>query len=64
MQKEFSPDFKMRGTLLKLCTEKGMSNSMILQIVAPMKGKTNEEKEIIAAQILKEKFNISSAQIR
>ena len=61
MQEEFSPDFKMRGKLLKLCMDRGMSLSTISKIVQPMKGKTDEEKEVIAAQILKEKFNINSA---
>ena len=32
--------------------EKGMSNDMILDLVAPMRGKTDEEKEILAEQIL------------
>jgi len=62
MQEKFSPNFQMRGTLLKLCTEKGMSNNMILKIVEPMRGKTEEEKEKIASQIIKERFNTNSEQ--
>ena len=34
------------------CMEKGMSNDMILDLVAPMRGKTDEKKEILAEQIL------------
>ena len=40
MQEKLGPDFQMRGTLLKLCMEKGLSNNMILKIVEPMCGKT------------------------
>ena len=58
MQKGYSQDFKNRDALLKLCMESGMSYGEILKIVEPMHGKTPEEKEIIAEQILREKFNI------
>lgn len=64
MREVLSEKYEKRNRLLKLCMEKGMSNSMISELVEPMKGKTDEEKEVIAAQILKEKFNISSEQIR
>lgn len=54
MQKEYSPDFKMRGKLLELCMQKGMPLEMISRLVKPMDGKTPEEKEAIAEKILKE----------
>jgi len=62
MHKNYSPDFVMRGRLSEIFMEQGMSLDMISEIVAPMAGKTPEEKEAIAAKILEEKFNISSEQ--
>lgn len=43
-----------RDKLLKLLIGKGMSNSAILDIIEPMSGKSQEEKEAIAKQIMKE----------
>ena len=52
MQKETKNPSEKRNLLLMACMEKGMSNDMILDLVAPMRGKTDEEKEILAEQIL------------
>ena len=62
MQEKLGPDFQMRGTLLKLCMEKGLSNNAILKIVEPMRSKTEEGKEKIASQIINERFNTNSEQ--
>ncbi|MBR4578520.1 MAG: hypothetical protein IKO22_02775 [Oscillospiraceae bacterium] len=43
-----------RGELLKLCSEKGLSPSQIVGIVEPMRGKTNSEKEALAAQLIEQ----------
>ena len=52
MREGMNPKSRKRAELLKTCLEKGMSNDMILNLVAPMRGKTDEEKEILAEQIL------------
>ena len=52
MQNETRNPYQKRNQLLKFCLEKGMSNDMIMNLVAPMRGKTDEEKEIMAEQIL------------
>ena len=54
MQEGIRPGTEKRCELLKICLEKGMSNSMISKIVEPMRGKTEEEKEQIAEKALKE----------
>lgn len=54
MPKEFTKDFKMRGRLLEMCREMNMSLDTIAKTVRPMRGKTPEEKEQIAAQIIQE----------
>ena len=53
MEKQVIMDSKNRDKLLMKLTEMGMPNSSILEIVHPMKGKSHEEKEQIAAEILK-----------
>ena len=40
-----------RDKLLKMLTGKGISNDIIARLVLPMRGKTQEEKEKIAAEI-------------
>lgn len=57
MLKGLNPKRKNRSLLLKKCTELGMSNAMILNLVEPMEGKTDEEKEQIAADLLEELEN-------
>ena len=54
MRREYPEDFKMRGRLLELCMEMGMSSGTTLKTVRPMDGKTPEEKEQIAEQIIQE----------
>ena len=41
-----------RDKLIKACLDRGMSASAMGEIVAPMYGKSNEEKEQIAKEIL------------
>lgn len=53
MQKGMRPGTEKRCELVMFCLEKGMSNSMILSIIEPMQGKTEEEKEAIADKALK-----------
>ena len=52
MQGETNNPYNKRNQLLKTCMEKGMSNDTIMNLVAPMRGKADEEKEIMAEQIL------------
>ncbi|MCI5682470.1 MAG: hypothetical protein MR284_01840 [Clostridiales bacterium] len=54
MQREYPNDFKKRGKLSELFMERNMPIDMILKIVQPMKGKSQEEKEIIAEKIFQE----------
>ena len=55
MMKNDPGDTTMRNKLLRTCLDKGMSASTVLQLVKPMAGKSNEEKERIAAEILKKR---------
>ena len=48
------PDTKNRDKLLRALIDRGISNSTIAEIVKPMRGKTQEEKEQIAMKLLKE----------
>ena len=43
MQREYPNDFKKRGKLSELFMERNMPIDMILKIVQPMKGKSQEE---------------------
>ena len=54
MKKGIRPGTEKRCELLTLCMELGMSSSMILPLVEPMEGKTDEEKEQMAEQIILE----------
>ncbi len=47
------PDTSKRDKLLKELNSRGMSNRAILRILEPMDGKTQEQKELIAGQIMK-----------
>ena len=62
MREISSEKYKNRNCLLKLCLEHGISNSKISELVEPMRGKSDEEKEIIASQIIKETFHIDRQQ--
>ena len=53
MKKVNTGDTTNRNALLRMCMEKGMSPSTVLQLTEPMAGKSNAEKEQIAAEILK-----------
>ncbi len=44
-----------RDKLLKTLIGQGTSNDTLSKIVAPMRGKTQEEKERIAAKIMKDR---------
>ena len=63
MREISSERYKNRNCLLKLCLEHGISNSIISKLVEPMRGKSDKEKEIIAAQIIKEIFHPDREQI-
>ena len=52
MQQETKTDYEMRTELLKTCLEKGMSCSMIADLTNPLRGKSEAEKEALAAGIL------------
>ena len=54
MKEKFSPKYQHRNRLLKWCMDNGLSNSEILQLVEPMRGKTDEKKEQMAERILRE----------
>ena len=46
--------YKNRSRLLRKCLDLGLQASTILELVQPMEGKTEEEKESIAANIIEE----------
>ena len=48
------PTTSKRNELLKMFMEKGMLSDTVLPIVALMEGKTEEEKEQIAARVIEE----------
>lgn len=52
MKKGLQPNTKDRYKLSKYCREKGMSASTFRQLIEPMRGKTDEEKEKIAENLL------------
>ncbi len=54
MKQNQRPITTERDKLLKLLIDQGMQNSAILDIIEPMSGKSQEEKEAIAKQIMKE----------
>ena len=54
MEKNTLPDRTNRQRLLKACMDRGLPQSTILRVVAPMAGKADDEKEKIAAEILPE----------
>lgn len=62
MRREYPEDFKMRGRLLELCMEMGMSSGTTLKTVRPMDSKTPEEKEQIAEQIIQELTSNSNSE--
>ncbi len=62
MRREYPEKFKMRGKLYDICTEMNMSRSMIAKTVRPMEGKTPEEKEQIAEQIIQELTSNSNSE--
>ena len=45
-------DTTYRNALLKACLDKGLSVSSIEKMTAPMRGKSNEEKEQLAKETL------------
>lgn len=52
MQKGIRPGTEMRCELLKTCSERNTPWSIRRQITEPMRGKTEQEKEQMASQIL------------
>ena len=51
MKKGIQPNTENRLKLSKYCREKGMSPSAFRQLIEPMRGKTEKEKEQIACQL-------------
>ena len=52
MKQSFTEERVNRQKLLKSCMDRGLSQSAILQVIMPMAGKTDNEKERIAADLL------------
>ena len=52
MREGYDPKSEKRSILLKLLTEKGYSTDTKLKIIEPMRGKTDEEKERMAAHLI------------
>ena len=52
MKKGIRPNTENRYKLSEYCREKGMSANAFRQIIEPMRGKTDEEKEQISKEIL------------
>ena len=52
MKKGIRPGTDKRNALMRFLMNYGLSNGQMLEIVLPMRGKPDEEKEQIAAQIL------------
>ena len=52
MQEGFDPKNEKRSILLRLLLEKGFSAKQALKIIEPMRGKTDEEKERMAAHLI------------
>ena len=53
MKQKLPEKYKHRSQLLKVSLDKGLSASEIHQLIHPMDGKPEEEKEAIAAELLK-----------
>lgn len=53
MKQEVPEMYKNRYMLLKISTDMGLPSSILRQYTAPMRGKTEEEKEAIAAEAVK-----------
>ena len=56
-QKRIPPIFLNRNKLLKLANDKGISAAKLNELVEPMSGKSEEEKEAIAIQIIRKLEN-------
>ena len=54
MKDKERPDTSKRDKLLSTLISRGISNESLAEIVKPMRGKTQQEKERIAEQIMKE----------
>lgn len=52
MESMMRPDTSKRDKLLKALIGRGMSNDVLSEIVRSMAGKTQEEKEVIAEEIM------------
>ena len=52
MTQELPAERTNRQHLLKACLDRGLSQSTILRITEPMEGKSHEERERIAAELL------------
>lgn len=54
MKKGYDPRSIMRTKLLRACLDKGMTAQEILKIIEPLKGMSDEQKEIKANEILQQ----------
>ena len=53
MKQEVPAMYKNRNKLLKISTDLGLPSNILRQYTAPMRGKSEEEKEAIAAELIK-----------
>ena len=53
MKEEYNSSAIQRCMLLQAGLDLGIKNSEMLKLLEPMRGKSDEEKEIIAAELLK-----------
>ena len=54
MKQKLPEKYINRSKLLKLSLDKGLSAATLLQMVTPMQGKTEGEKEAMAMELVKE----------
>ena len=53
MKQKLPEIYRNRSQLLKVSLEKGLSAATLNKMVEPMRGKTEEEKEALAAELIK-----------
>ena len=56
------PGTENRCEMLRLYLETGMSQSVFRELILPMEGKTEEEKEKIAEEIIRKLTNSTSSE--
>ena len=53
MKQKIPEMYKYRNKLLKISNDMGLQSSLLKQYTDPMRGKTEEEKEAIAADLIR-----------